>query len=182
MKTAIIQTLLWSLPTFLLFAACYWCFCLTRRRGKREQAEGSAAHRLGVTCFLLYLAVLLTAVTDLADIWVCLFYRLPLPDMAWFQSRPTLLPYWPGTAEELLQLLLNVLLFLPFGFLGPLLWRKKRPWSFAVIAVCLSLAVEAGQFVTGHRMADINDFLANSLGAVLGFLLWRLCRPRRPAA
>lgn len=179
MRVAIIQTLLWALPTFLFLALCYWVFCFTLRRRK---AENAIVHRIGVTVFLLYFAVLLTAITDVDTIWVCLFYRLRLPDIAWFQSSLTLLPYIPKTAEDVLQLILNIVLFIPAGFLCPLIWREKRPWTFVVVFVCFSLVVEIGQFITGYRAADVNDFLANSIGAVCGYLLWLGCHARWPKA
>ena len=125
MRVAVIQTLLWALPTFLLLALCYWLLCFTLRRKKCKKVENTIAHQISVTVFLLYLAVLLTAITDVDTIWVCLFYQLRLPDIAWFQSSPTLLPYIPKTAEDILQLILNVVLFIPAGFLCPLVWKES---------------------------------------------------------
>lgn len=180
MKTAVIQALLWALPTFLLFAVCYWIFCFTLRRRMGGKAENITVHRIGVTVFLLYFAVLLTAITDIADIWVCLLYRLRLPDITWFQFSPTLLPYIPGTAEECWQCILNIVLFFPAGLLCPLVWEEKRPWTFVALLAGFSLAVENGQFITGSRVADVNDFLANSIGAVCGYLLWACCHARWP--
>ena len=182
MRVAVIQTLLWALPTFLLLALCYWLLCFTLRRKTCKKSRNAIVHQIGVTVFLLYFAVLLTAITDVDTIWVCLLYRLRLPDIAWFQSSPTLLPYIPKTAEDILQLILNVVLFIPAGFLCPLDWKETRPWTFVVVFVCFSLVVEIGQFITGNRTADVNDFLANSIGAVCGYLLWLCCHARWPKA
>ena len=72
---------------------------------------------------------------------------------------------YPGNA------LLNVALFLPLGFLLPLLWTHFRAIKNTVrFGFGLSLTIELLQILVG-RATDINDLITNTLGAFLGFLL-----------
>jgi glycopeptide antibiotics resistance protein len=70
----------------------------------------------------------------------------------------------------------NVALFLPLGFLLPLLApRLDRLWRTVGVGFALSSAIELSQVAfPGVRRADVNDVLANTLGTALGFLAWRL--------
>lgn len=74
------------------------------------------------------------------------------------------------------QVTLNVLLFVPLGFLLPLVFPNKlnRFWKVALCALCTTFSIEAIQYFIG-RSADIDDILANTFGGMLGFCLLCLC-------
>ena len=70
----------------------------------------------------------------------------------------------------------NVALFLPLGFLLPLLtpWFD-RWWRTVGAGFALSAAIELSQVAfPGVRRPDVNDVLLNTLGAAIGFLAYRL--------
>ncbi|WP_377891579.1 VanZ family protein [Alkalihalobacillus sp. R86527] len=69
----------------------------------------------------------------------------------------------------------NILLFMPLGFLVPLVHRKCR--SFFVIALIgftISTMIELLQYLAAHRIFDIDDILLNGLGAVVGYGVYRV--------
>lgn len=69
----------------------------------------------------------------------------------------------------------NVLLFLPFGAMLPLLRpRLDRLWRVMALGAVTSLGIELVQVAMPdiHR-ADVNDVLLNTLGAGLGWLALR---------
>jgi len=65
----------------------------------------------------------------------------------------------------------NVLMFVPFGCLLPLvLGPLDRGRRVALAACCTSVLIELYQLrMPGVRRADVNDVLANTLGAALGW-------------
>jgi glycopeptide antibiotics resistance protein len=70
----------------------------------------------------------------------------------------------------------NVALFLPLGFLLPMLapWFD-RFWRTVATGFVLSSLIELSQVAfPGVRRADVNDVLMNTLGAALGYLVYRL--------
>jgi hypothetical protein len=68
---------------------------------------------------------------------------------------------------------LNVLLFVPFGFLVPMLWpRADRLWAVVPAGLAFSLLIELSQLLN-NRASDVDDLLMNTLGAAVGFLLFR---------
>ena len=80
--------------------------------------------------------------------------------------------------------LLNGLLFLPLGFLVPLLFRKMDHWGkLLALGFGLSLVLEISQLLS-FRATDVDDLLINSLGTLAGYGLFKLvgycCRGRIP--
>ena len=73
----------------------------------------------------------------------------------------------------------NVVMFIPLGFFQPYLLVKLRKWYKTMLTtVVLILAVEVVQYVTGLGSCDIDDLLLNLVGAWLGYILWRITRKK----
>lgn len=80
-------------------------------------------------------------------------------------------PFWVG------QLVGNLLLLLPVGLLGPIALPAINGWvRVLLVALALSLAIEAAQLWVPNRSADVDDLLLNVAGAMLGYALFRLLR------
>lgn len=70
------------------------------------------------------------------------------------------------------NVLLNIAMFGPLGFLLPLMSRKFRKWYVTIpTGFGASLAIEMLQLAMGRGICDVDDLLCNTLGAVIGFFL-----------
>jgi glycopeptide antibiotics resistance protein len=77
----------------------------------------------------------------------------------------------------LVNVLGNIVLFIPFGFLLPLAWKEARPLKKTVLYLFLtSLLLEVIQLVFTIGAFDIDDTLLNTLGGAIGYFLLVLCR------
>lgn len=74
------------------------------------------------------------------------------------------------TAHTIINVLGNIIMFLPLGFLLPLLWRNLECFKKTVMfGFGISLLIEFTQlFLT--RATDIDDLILNTLGTMLGYL------------
>ena len=89
-----------------------------------------------------------------------------------FELSLTLLPIVP-MLTDIKNTILNVLLFLPLGIMLPFLWRRySRLADTLLFGFGVSLSLEIVQIFT-YRATDINDIIANTLGVVLGYFLFR---------
>lgn len=66
----------------------------------------------------------------------------------------------------------NVLLFMPFGFMFPLV--TKFEGETTIYGMLLSLFIEVAQFAFGMGFTDIDDLILNTLGAFLGYKIYRI--------
>lgn len=80
--------------------------------------------------------------------------------------------------EPLTHAFLNVLLFVPLGYLLPA--SNPQALSRAGFAVfgglIASTVIEGLQMILGLGMCDIDDVIANALGAIIGYIIYRLWR------
>ena len=78
--------------------------------------------------------------------------------------------YQRFTLQIWLNVLLNIALFVPLGFLLSLLAKPFRKWYAALGAgFGISLLIELTQLFTGSGMCDVDDRFTNTLGAMLGW-------------
>ena len=75
---------------------------------------------------------------------------------------------------ELRNIILNILLFIPFGYLLPSLFPRLRWWQVVLLGLAFSLCIELLQLITKLGYADVDDLINNTLGAVIGFLCFKL--------
>ena len=69
-----------------------------------------------------------------------------------------------------LNVLLNIAMFGPLGFLLPLLNRKFRKWYVMIPVGCLSsLAIELVQLAFASGVFDVDDLFCNTLGGAMGY-------------
>lgn len=85
--------------------------------------------------------------------------------------------FFSGRGDTVRQILLNVFMTIPFGFLLPII-KKYNLWICILYTFLLSLGIEMLQpLISGYRSADITDLFTNIVGGILGYLLFLLLRP-----
>lgn len=112
-----------------------------------------------------------TAVYLILATYLCAVYAVVgLPDIAYYRFSPNInLEPFLYMFSDMGSTLLNVVLFLPLGFLLPLLWVDFRSvWKTLLVGFLTSLTVELLQIFT-YRATDVNDLMTNTLGTLLGY-------------
>lgn len=68
----------------------------------------------------------------------------------------------------------NILLLLPFGYLVPLVLKRIDDWrKAALLGISASLLIEITQLLTHHGYFDVDDIILNAGGCVLGWLCYK---------
>lgn len=92
-----------------------------------------------------------------------------LPNVTYVRFEPNinLIPFL-DIVSNLSETLLNVVLFLPLGFLTAILWKSFRnAKQNLLLGFCVSLGIEILQMFT-FRATDVNDLITNTLGSLIG--------------
>lgn len=67
----------------------------------------------------------------------------------------------------------NIIAFMPYGFLLPLLNKAyRRFYIILILCVLFSLTVETAQLLLKVGVFDIDDILLNSFGGILGYVIF----------
>ncbi|NJP99492.1 VanZ family protein [Streptomyces zingiberis] len=147
------------LPALLVFLG------LTLRRVRRPDHPWTGRHAA-----LLAVAALYTAAVLAITVFPLEVTYGPYANQAPWYTQINVIPLITLDATAVP----NVIMFVPLGFLLPLLTRAAGLWQVTARAAVASLAIESTQlllYVVTHngRSADINDLLVNTLGGVAGY-------------
>ena len=88
--------------------------------------------------------------------------------------QPSLLWSWREWATQRIQILTNVIIFIPIGILVGLFWT----WRGLILAVDLSITVEVLQLITARGLCEFDGVIHNALGAAIGVGLVMVIRKR----
>lgn len=162
------------LPTLLLLfglACIFSAITYVVDRLNKKSIENVCYH-LSVIMFIAYIAALL---------YVTIFSRSPSD-----QQKIYLIPL--GDIISIIQekrfhdlegVALNVVMLIPFGFLGRHIIRKHHYLVIVGLGVALSLMVETVQYITFLGSFDINDVIYNSIGTAIGLCISEFIRKRK---
>lgn len=84
-----------------------------------------------------------------------------------------------GRGDFVRQIVLNVVMTIPFGFLFPLT-RERTPGFGKTVLFCflMSLGIELLQpLLHGYKSSDITDLITNVSGGIAGYGAYRIFRP-----
>lgn len=124
-----------------------------------------------------YLCLLLTNIVGIPTMNE--FIRLSQLGESLFHPKVNFLPFSDGFS---LSFILNIFLFIPLGFLCPIISKTyERAKNIILLGFGLSLSVEVTQLFTLYRVTDINDLLTNVLGTVIGYLCFQVILKFRSA-
>jgi glycopeptide antibiotics resistance protein len=106
---------------------------------------------------------------------MCLFYVVTFQDVSWSTSNFTLFKemfrYEFGTKLFFHNVIGNMLMFIPFGFLISYFLKLEKPYSIIILSFITSVTIEVTQLLIG-RVFDIDDIILNVIGGFIGFLLF----------
>lgn len=146
---------------FLLASIIYVLFGILSKTGSKKDIVFRAV--LSMACSFVFVMTLFSRTTAEYDV--------------------TLRPFWSYVeayktydTELCLQIVMNIAMYVPIGFLLPGCFRifKKFKNTVLTVLVC-SVGIELLQYLFSIGYSDIDDILNNVLGTVIGYSLYVLC-------
>lgn len=132
--------------------------------------------RVGKVLFVGYVIIL---------IWILLFkFSTSFSDLvAQFNNQPrniNLIPFKDSVMLnqriDLSEIINNIIIFIPFGGLLGIIDKKSSFLKKIMIILLFSLAIELSQFVFGLGATDITDIITNTLGGIIGLLIYQFLK------
>ncbi len=128
-----------------------------------------------------YLFGVILVVWVMLLLWLTIFGRQPDNRQCFFIpfQTTTTMPKFMNWYTVVYLIGGNIFWFIPIGFLTRYVVRI-RPWLTIVGAAALSIVIEACQYIFSVGTTDIDDLIYNTLGAVIGVLLFGIAKKRWP--
>ncbi|HCS60601.1 MAG TPA: VanZ family protein [Microbacterium sp.] len=79
-----------------------------------------------------------------------------------------------ATTYTVMEFVANIALFIPFGILLAIGWRRLKTWHMAILGLVTSGLIEFVQLYLPTRFSTISDLIANTAGALVGCLFIRI--------
>ena len=143
---------------------------LLNRNSRRFKNKIRWQHYFFGYLFMLYLMISLNDVVGFPTLsnWK----RLLSLNESIFKPNINLVPFKDGLE---ISAILNIIFFMPFGFLLPTLWeRYKRLLSTLCNGLMFSIIIEISQLFANGRGTDINDLIMNTIGTICGWIAFNV--------
>ncbi len=105
-------------------------------------------------------------------------------DYTWYNYIPfstiTSMLKYGFNVTALVQILGNICITIPYGFLIMLFINNKKWWKLLLFSLLLTFSVETLQLTIGiminnmYRTVDIDDIILNLVGCYIGFIIYKL--------
>lgn len=165
--TCFISTLPFLIPYQILLTS----------QSKKVGYKLSIEHIVVVFIFVYYLTGVLsfTGIPSISDIVQISFGIMTPKGLNIPSDEINLIPfYW--IAAGIRPYIENIFLFIPLGFMLPFIWKKYEVLRKTVLSgITFSLIIELSQLLNS-RITDIDDLLMNTLGALIGWVIFRLLK------
>lgn len=93
------------------------------------------------------------------------------------------MPFYSDKTEMLLNHIGNIAIFIPSGFILPILYRRLNTFRKVLLTGAgLSLCIELLQLPFFERTSDIDDLILNTLGVAVGYWLYSQIENQRTKA
>jgi glycopeptide antibiotics resistance protein len=134
---------------------------------RNDKKDNNSANKLTIVLFVIYLIALF---------WILLF-KLGVR-FSYMENRSVnLIPF----SEFLIlngkidfgELIMNVIIFVPFGIYAGVLFKRRMFGKSLFFFFLLSLIIEGLQFIFRLGAFDITDIITNTLGGVIGLMIFK---------
>lgn len=154
------QYYIYSLVCFLL-PGTVW---LIWNKGMIADKAYKVRHIIWICIYLFYGYLAVQEAAGIGTIWDLIAYGK-------LDNSINLIPF---SSEGAMTYILNIIMFMPLGFLLPLIWKNFRNAKKVVLmGFLMSLAIEICQLFN-IRTTDIDDLLMNTLGTLVGYCCWKV--------
>lgn len=104
------------------------------------------------------------------------FFRSSV-DKIWHNFSPfwSYRAYYEGENASLLpEIIMNIVGFIPLGFLLGSSFQKLRWWQIILAGLLISVSIEALQYFFKLGIAEFDDVFNNTLGVAIGYILFEI--------
>lgn len=79
-----------------------------------------------------------------------------------------------GKKYYAVEIIDNILLYIPFGFMLPAVFKNQKVWKMVLVILLMTAAIESIQLVTRIGLFEFDDIMDNTMGGVIGLGMYAL--------
>jgi glycopeptide antibiotics resistance protein len=138
---------------------------------KKERAKTGVIYGMMILYVIFLLFTMFFAVADPISGYAAVRENLRGVSLVPFRSIAMYLRMGGIRGAVMINLLGNVVMFMPLGFYAAALRKDKRILTNLLCVFAFSLSAEIMQYIFARGISDIDDLLLNCLGGLLGIFI-----------
>lgn len=153
------------LPSFLFSVVIVLLAAIIVRLSNKKAFRASICDKSRLTAWTIFLSYILV-----------IFQTVFLSREPGSRETVSLVPFetWGHTMYAHAFFIENIIMFIPFGVLLPILFKRMRKVQNCVgFGFLNSCIIEMAQFVTRRGYLQLDDVITNTVGSLMGWLIWR---------
>lgn len=153
------------LPSFLFSVAIVLSVAVIVRLSNKKVFRASTCDKSRLTAWMIFLSYILV-----------IFDTVFLSREPGSREAVSLFPFetWGHTLYAHAYFIENIIMFIPFGILLPILFKRiRRVLNCVGLGFLNSCVIEIAQFVTRRGYLQLDDVITNTVGALIGWLIWQ---------
>ena len=170
---SLLLTLLFQLLDIAIIVT-FTCFSSNAKKYKRWKVKGKDVLFINTIMYIYLSFVLYFTLMPIITSLPFIFNHSYVP-----MNLVPFIDVSDGKGDFIRQVVLNIIMTIPFGFLLPLIKNKKTNLIKIVLyTFLLSLGIELLQpLINDFRSSDITDLITNVLGGIIGYILYIIFKP-----
>lgn len=157
---------MWLIPAIIFSACLVFFISWVYEKGSQKQEKDNGINKKYRIAWILFIAYIIVT-----------FQTVFFSREAGSRKEISLVLFetWGHSFHMHAMFIENIIMFIPFGILNPLLFRKFRNARVCVLAgfIC-SCSIEVLQHITQTGYLQLDDVMTNTIGTILGWLAWKV--------
>ena len=136
---------------------------------------------IGVICFILYLILIVYVLFFAESLGRTVVSSDRSYNLEFFKEirRFYVYRHSVGMQSFLMNIFGNILIFVPFGFIQPIIGKRKASFiKTMLITVVFVFIIELIQYALNVGSFDVDDIFLNTVGSMLGYIIFLIFHKR----
>ena len=157
---------MWLIPA-IIFSACLVLFISwVYEKGSQKQEKDNGINKKYRIAWLLFIAYIIVT-----------FQTVFFSREAGSRKEISLVLFetWGHSFHMHAMFIENIIMFIPFGLLAPMVFERMRKVRFCVfIGFLCSCGIELSQLITQRGYCQLDDVVTNTVGMLVGWGIWKM--------
>ena len=160
------QPVMWLIPA-IIFSTCFVFFISwVYKNGSQKQEKDNCINKKYRIAWILFIAYIIV-------IFQIVFFSRESGSRK--EISLVLFETWGHSFHMHAMFIENIIMFIPFGVLLPIVFKQVRSgWKCVLIGFLCSCGIEITQHIAQRGYLQLDDVVTNTVGMFVGWLIWKI--------
>lgn len=157
---------MWLIPAIIFSACLVFFISWVYKKGSQKQEKDNGINKKYRIAWILFIAYIIVT-----------FQTVFFSREAGSRKEISLVLFetWGHSFHMHAMFIENIIMFIPFGVLLPIVFKQVRSgWKCVLIGFLCSCGIEIAQHITQRGYLQLDDVVTNTVGMFIGWAIWKI--------